>query len=307
MGRPAVLTRFRRALLWQDSLLSLSFDRPPARSCSDNRRIYLQSSGSASLGYVECMHHYCDIGRHLLERPRSERASIDIMWFHLRQVDEVLSKSAPHLRSLTECTSRQSRMEHHAFRLQASSCASFICRPALLSLPVPGKEAEHSSLLARARHDLLETIHAFLDLQTLTVLPLRTWAMIHASISAGLLLRLIEDSEPSEEVRELLNALVSAIFRNSGTDDLGQPGLSVSHLRALRILRGALTRERSDHTPSAEPTTNTITHGQGVQTYGYPDSHDTYNSTQVTSLFSDAEMAELSLDNFGNIEWGMSD
>jgi hypothetical protein len=309
--RPTVLTRTRSALLWQDSLLSLSFDRPPARCHLNERDIHPQLSDLTSLGYIECMHHYCDIGRQLLKRPRTERARIDIMWMHLQHADEVSSKSAPHLQSLVDCSSRQSRIEHHVFRLQASSCASFICRPALLFQPSRGEEAEYRSLLIRAKHDLLETIHAFLDLQTLTVLPLRTWSMIHASISAALLLQLMEDSRPSEQVRKLQNALVDAISRDCGSHNLSSPApdqswLSTSHLRALRTLRAVLSREETNRQSSTEPVIETTNIGPTAQLYEHLDPSGTYIPIQVDNMFRDAEMAELSLDTFGNIQWGKS-
>lgn len=288
----------RQSLLWQDSLLSLSFDRPPARASSDPEPLLPQNTNG--LSYIECMYAWSQIGRQLLEKTRHERANVDTMMHFLNMLDEINSKSQPHLRALSACTSRQSRMEHHAFRLQQAFCSSFVCRPALLCINAPGRDDELRIIIDRAQISLLETIQAFMALQSLTVLPLRSWSMIHAAIGAALLLQVQERTTQTQEIRTLQNSLINALSRecsgeSGSASSQTQPWLSVSHLRALRTLKGSLTKrplvnENYDHLA-------TTTHEQ-------PENNITDHST--TNLLGEAELANLAMDNFGNIEWGKS-
>ncbi|KAK6000580.1 hypothetical protein QM012_003305 [Aureobasidium pullulans] len=287
-----------RSLLWQDSLLSLSFDRPPARASVDPETFPPEDNNG--LSYIECMYEWSQIGRQLLEKTRHERANVDTMLQFGEKLDQINSKSQPHLRMLSACTSRQSRMEHHAFRLQQAFCSSFVCRPALLCVNAPEREDELQVILGRAQASLLETIQAFMALQSLTVLPLRSWSMIHAAIGAALLLQVQERTAGTEETRTLQNSLINALSRecsgeSGSASSQTQPWLSVSHLRALRTLQGSLTRR---------PLTNEIDNQAATTIQERPQNDTTHYPT--TNLLSETELADLAMDNFGNIEWGKS-
>lgn len=288
-----MLKCYRQSLLWQDSLLSLSFDRPPAKYSPDTEA---EPTPESDLSYIQCMYAWSAIGRELLERSRSERASVDTMQLYLEKLDEINSRSQSHLRAISACASRQARMEHHAFHLQQAFCSSFVCRPAMLSTNTPGREEEVSFILVRARDALLETIRAFMALQSLTILPLRSWSMIHAAISAALLLQLQDEVSHSDEARILQNSLINALSRESGSESESsssqtQPWLSVSHLRALRTLKGSLAKRPSVNETRYHATTDLS-------------QHDEIPERPPTNLLSEAEMADLSMDNFGNIDWG---
>lgn len=155
-------------------------------------------------------------------------------------------------------------------------------------------------ILDKAQDSLLETIQAFMALQSLTVLPLRSWSMIHAAIGAALLLQVQERTAQTEEIRKLQNSLINALSREcSGESGFAssqtQPWLSISHLRALRTLKGSLTKRPLTSGNYDQPATTS--HGQ-------PENNITDSST--TNLLGEAELADLAMDNFGNIEWGKS-
>jgi hypothetical protein len=285
----SLLNVYRQFLLWQDSLLSLSFDRPPAGASSDLET--LLSQDGSDLSYIQCMYAWSHIGRQLLEKSRHERASIDTMLHILSQLDQINLKSQQHLRVLSACTSRQARTEHYAFRLQQAFCSSFVCRPALLCSNAPGREGELSTILDRAQNSLVETIEAFMALQSLTILPLRSWSMIHAVIGAALLLQVQERTAHNEEIRTLQNSLINTLSRECSGES--QPWLSMSHLRALRTLKGSL----------AERPLTEESHNQAAPISLEQPGNDTTQDL-TTNLLSEAELANLAMDNFGNIEWG---
>lgn len=279
----------RQFLLWQDSLLSLSFDRSPARASCDLEA--LLSQDGSDLSYIQCMYAWSHIGRQLLEKSRHERANVDTMLRILSHLDQINLKSQQHLRVLSACTSRQARTEHYAFRLQQAFCSSFVCRPALLCGNAPGREGELSIILDRAQDSLVETIQAFMALQSLTILPLRSWSMIHAVIGAALLLQVQERTSQTEEIKTLQSSLINTLSRECSGES--EPWLSISHLRALRTLKGSLTKR---------PLTDAAS-DQAAPTRLEQPGNDT-NEDFAANLLSEAELANLAMDNFGNIEWG---
>lgn len=236
------------------------------------------------------------IARDLLEKPRGERAGIDTMQHYLQQLDQVKVRSQPHLKTLLSCTSRQARMEHHAFRLQQAFGLSFVCRPVVSALGIPATEAALSFIHERAREALLETLRAFMALQTLTILPLRSWSMIHAAISAALVLQLQGEAGCSDEATNLQNDLVDALTREcsetGGSDTAqAQPWLSTAHLRALRTLQDSLKKRSSE-------SASVVAMLDSSQNYGPANS-------LPADIFGGHEMPDLVLDDYGNIDWGM--
>lgn len=244
-------------MLWQDCLLSLSFDRPIV-SCSGHGEHYVLPD-ETHLDYVGCMFELTMIGRAFLGRPQTERAQSDVGVHHLNMLDKIKSKWYLYTGKRSNHRSRQARMEEHVLCLHMAFFTSVVCRGFLKLRKPSGPDAEHDVLCMKGRTSLLETMQAFLSLQSLSVLPLRSWSMIHAGLSAALLFELFGPSNNpppgSENVQmRFINALSSIdLTGDSNTEIYKQPLLSASHMKAMRALRHTIIKRQSQQAVQTSP------------------------------------------------------
>jgi len=183
-----------------------------------------------------------EIGRSFLQKPHLERATPEVAMHFLNLLDDLRKKHALHVESTLARQTRRIRMEQHALRLHISFLTSVVCRGFLRR--EGGRD--HDALATRARCSFVETMQAFLDLQSLTIVPLRSWSMIHAGISSALLLELYGNQEQTVELKRVRNRFLNVLSSDrSGGDDAAdsdnQPWLCASHLKALNVLRNSIT------------------------------------------------------------------
>jgi signal transduction histidine kinase len=110
----------------------------------------------------------------------------------------------------------------------------------------------HSELLrSRAKASLIDASKAFLEFQALSVVPLRSWSMVHTVLSSTLLLCIWEETRNDAECRNLQQRVIDvfsssdARISDEGTSlyESDSQWLSARHIRALVTLRSALDRE----------------------------------------------------------------
>jgi hypothetical protein len=143
--------------------------------------------------------------------------------------------------------------EHLALRIHVSFCVSVLCRPAML--PRTSLYPRLRILRDRAKDSLVEAAKAFLDFETLSIVPLRTWSMVHTVLSSTLLLCLWEVTRHDPACRDLQQRVIEVFSRvgTDGEDGNGQHGngqwLSTRHIHALVALRNAVrdTPMREEH------------------------------------------------------------
>lgn len=166
---------------------------------------------------------------------------------YLQHIDNVFQKSQPHLFARDNCTSLQQNLEHLALKMHTSFCVSVACRPAMKQSQEP---ISHSDILrSRAKGSLIDASRAFLDFQALSVVPLRSWSMVHTVLSSTLLLCMWEETRNDPECRNLQQRVIDVFSASDSRSDDGSMAetdrqwLSARHIRALVTLRGALDRE----------------------------------------------------------------
>lgn len=210
---------------------------------------------------MSCMKTLVDIGRTYVENSHAERATLGVALSYLGLMDQLQRLRDSHLGAPSTRPSRQGRMEQHALDLHINFTISVICRSFLKRAPPVGREGiDHEMLASRAKLSFVATMQAFLDLQSLTIVPLRTWSMIHAGLSSALLLELF--GPPSQQpqsprkkqaptARDVQMRFIKVLSNerrpasDSSIDSDNQPWLSASHLKALRALKNSISRRRS--------------------------------------------------------------
>lgn len=166
----------------------------------------------------------------------------------LVEVDNLQLQLQPHLKNITSSKNMQQRLEHLAFRIHASFMTSFICRPAIKHPSQVTDSDQDRSLRNRAKSSLIEASKAFLDFQKLSIVPMRTWSMIHAVLTSTVLLGIWEDTRNDTECRDLQKKVMDiflaldnpSLASDNGAAEEGGGWLSGPHIRALMTLKNSL-------------------------------------------------------------------
>lgn len=180
----------------------------------------------------------------------------------LQKIDDCWSHAQPYLQSRDLCCSLQALLEHLALQINASFAICFLCRPAIKkSTPVPQNEI-HQFLVTRAKNGLQNILKAFLDFQTLSIVPLRNWSMIHSALTSMLLLSIWEETRNDSVSRDLQERVLHVLLEASRCDvDLyantehpchRTDWLSTKHVQALMNLLETI-RDTSRPTSGTTP------------------------------------------------------
>ncbi|KAI9727008.1 MAG: hypothetical protein M1834_008590 [Cirrosporium novae-zelandiae] len=237
-------------VVWQDSLLCLCFDRPPAVAMH-RRDNPIPTMDPSELSYTDAMYHICDIGLGTVVTRDSPQFDVNQSLQALLEIDDLRLHVKPHLQSKDNCKTFQQHFEYFAFRLHTSFLASVICRPAIRHVPSSQEQSKYTLLVERAKISLVNTAQAFLVFQSLSIVPLRTWSMIHSGLSSALLLGLWRETRDCPESRDLQRGIFKVFSSQEGeateTEILGDPNcawLSKAHIRALLALRSVIHDEQ---------------------------------------------------------------
>ncbi|KAJ5112907.1 hypothetical protein N7456_001441 [Penicillium angulare] len=237
-----------RAIVWQDSLLCMCYDRPPIVSVT-GWPLDAAIHERLDLSYAETMHLICRLGLDIMRLDGS--TGIDQALEGLQKLDGIGQKSQHYLRSREYCMSLQQNLEHLALRMHTSFCVSVLCRPAMKQSQAPQLYPHGDLLRARAKGSLIDASKAFLDFQALSIVSLRSWSMVHTVLSSTLLLCIWEETRHDPECRSLQQRVID-VFSTSDSkateegpllSDNETQWLSARHIRALVTLRTALDRE----------------------------------------------------------------
>ena len=240
------LTWSRFTIVWQDSLLCLCYDRPPIVTITGwpaDTAIFTR----LDLSYTDVMHYLCRIALETTKPEDTEVHEISRSLDALTTLDNVYNRAQLHLRLRENCRSLHQNFEHLALKMHVSLGISVLCRPAIKRAQPHDPQYGYELLRARAKASLVDASKAFLDFQTLSIVPLRTWSMVHTVLSSTLLLCVWEETRHDPECRDLQQKVIevfSAIEPAGSGDpksasDNGQ-WLSEQHIRALVTLRNAV-------------------------------------------------------------------
>ncbi|TVY32581.1 hypothetical protein LSUB1_G007782 [Lachnellula subtilissima] len=248
---PSPRTKLWEALVWQDSLLSLCFDRPPVTtpSISDTQLV-------RELRYQDAMNLLCDgTLRAIRDRANGNAPNFVAILENVYRIEEIYQNSI----ASTGIQSRLSiskRSEMFALRLHISFVIAWICRPALANSRSPERRTEIQLILIEKCHtNLLGCIRAFVRLHSVNSLASSSWPIIHNGLSSALLLGLLGATNTNLEVRQLQGEILDILSAESDNDNDQEQGvggnveLSAPHVRALAVLRRLYNNRPADPVP----------------------------------------------------------
>lgn len=228
------------ALLWQDSLLSISYDRASSTTTIDHTVPLSPHTASGTRTYVESMYRLCKVGLDIVrerQRPQNSHDALMRITEHRNELQEIMVDAADYLKDSRRCRSMRDQLEHWALYLHISYITSELCRPAI-SPSTAGFDLS-KGLRKTCIDSLTNTVEAFLGLQNMTPFATRSWTSVHRSISSALLLGILGEHTRNERARSLLTNLVQVL--GDVTANVDPAELSAPITRSVSALQRLLS------------------------------------------------------------------
>ncbi|KAJ5545271.1 Transcription factor [Penicillium sp. DV-2018c] len=230
-------------LLWQDTFLSFTYDRPPNVNRLSTSIPHDPDTGSA-LSFAECVCTLCQI---LLGQARQENTETvtEILSFKSRMA-AIFETAAPFLVDKMNCRSLQDHLERLA--LSINICYA-ICRLCRRVLETPGNESvahasgvDVHSVRMECVECAAEAVESFLDMHHLAAAVCRSWAFVHNAVSCALTLQSIVDTGPQRSHADMLVKRLIAVLEREERQSVWQDtDTNVRYFgpysRALKALR----------------------------------------------------------------------
>jgi len=199
-------------IVWQDSLLSLSFDRAPVAVTTRCQIPLGPTALTEGFSYTEAMYHVCQKILQSVRNDTSSEPDFNQIIADSMEVENIREQVYPSLRLKEECKTVQDRLQHYALRLHTSFVVSVLCRPALRRGEFIGMDMAQKGLLAeKCKQNLTETVRMYLKMHSLSVIPTRSWAFTYHGLSSAVLLGILGETKTDPEVRQLQGDLISAL------------------------------------------------------------------------------------------------
>jgi hypothetical protein len=206
------LTISRWTIVWQDSLLSLSFDRSPIAIMTRCELPLSPTALTEGLTYTEAMYYLCQKILVSVNNDTNSQPDFDKIIADSIEVENIRSRVRPELRIKEACKTVQDRLQHCAVILHTSFVVSVLCRPALRRGESPGMNSTQKQILAeKCKENLAETVRMYLKMHSLSVIPTRSWAFTYHGLSSAVLLGILGETKTDPEVRTLQGNLISAL------------------------------------------------------------------------------------------------
>ncbi|UJO22323.1 uncharacterized protein CLAFUR5_09190 [Fulvia fulva] len=222
------------AIIWQDSYLSITYDRNAALDV--NTMPMPHHFGPVS-SYHSSMYRMCKIMLDIVRdrsRVSSSREQVARVNQHREEIAAVMKDATDHLRDSRLCTTSQETLEHWALYLHTSYSMSELCRPAIS--PSTSNEVI-KSFKQVCIENLINTVEAFLGLNNITIFARQSWAAIHRGLSCALLLGILGEHSRNERARKLIGRFVTLMTDITSTVDPGEISAPVQRgIAALRKL-----------------------------------------------------------------------
>jgi hypothetical protein len=293
------------ALLWQDSLLSVSYDRASSTTTIDHTVPLSQHTAPGTRTYVESMYRLCKVGLDIVrerQRPQNSHDSLIRVTEHRNELQEIMIDAADYLKDSRRCRSMRDQLEHWALYLHISYITSELCRPAI-SPTTAGLDLS-KTLRKTCIDSLTNTVEAFLGLQNMTPFATRSWSAVHRSLSSALLLGILGEHNRNERARGLLQNIIqvlSDVTKDVDPAEMATPiTRSVSALERLLKITSTHNRKTSESGSQASPTMHVFT---------ADDINNALLSNTDGNMFSQSPLLGLELDSspyalMESIVWG---
>lgn len=228
-------------LVWQDTFLSLTYDRPPSTLTMSCPIPYQHDT--EGLNFPESIFTLC---RLVLEKARQEIAGnlpdpFESMCKYKQQLEGVRDAAAPFLKDKSKCVSLQDHLERLALGVHLGY---LLCRLNRVYLDTVGPDSSFPADVAvDCVQRAMQVVECFLDLHRFSATVCRSWAFVHTSVSCAITLKSLshvplEDQRKPEMLVQRLTAVLEKEEKDSEwTDAESNLRYFGPYSRALKALR----------------------------------------------------------------------
>jgi hypothetical protein len=236
--REATNIRHRKlwwSYLWQEYSLALCFgktsmvqvthEEPPVRSATN-------------LSYNDCMLLLCKLAISARPDPTAERSSLKTEIDALATARHLHEKALPRLADRANCRTIQDRIEYYSLRISQGFVVSCMSQTLMKACARMGWDQQSKHLQSMCKEGAFDCLQAFVDMQSFSVVPLRTWMFIFSALSSALVLAALSDDGDRPRIQELQRQLLHSLAERDREMELPhRPGLYSRYPKALNLLR----------------------------------------------------------------------
>ena len=201
------------AVLWQDSLLCISYDRATSTATPDTPfpppDLTIDRGG---LQFAECMYRIAKVGLMTVRNriaPQSIESRLSRCVDLRDEITRTRDTAADHLKDQRNCKTIRDQVEYWVLRLHASFMTSELCRPAIS--PGTADFDKGAALRRLCIANLLTTVEAFNGLSSASPLHARSWAVLHRALSAALLLGILGEPLRNSRAHDVIRQLIKTM------------------------------------------------------------------------------------------------
>jgi hypothetical protein len=300
----------RWQIIWQDSLLSITFDRISPTSIVSHHN---HTAAASKLSYIDVMRRLSKLGLDIVQY-RSVSQTTELQLLQIVQcrdwINEDVQQLEPHLRDLSKCRLIREQLEFWNLLLHRSYILSELCRPAIRNQR-QGKEQHKvltQSIFTLCIDSLANTVEAFLGLQEITKFAMQSWAAVHRSLSSALLLLILGKPNKSERIRRLVANLTTVMSEVLSTIEAAEiPAPLTRSVEALQRLNSISNGTYQEQTiPELTTSDNNSNNNNSLFGHSSFDSlYESNSSSPQTFYFENQETSPYSVLN--SIIWGNVD
>ena len=232
------------AIVWQDSLLSITYDRASATGMLEVSSMPPPQDIGPTSAYHAVMYQLSKVGLDIVRDravPMSSGEQIARITKHRDELANMLRDAAEYLRDSRKCNSSRETIEHWGLYLHSSYHMSELCRPAIS----PHADPELANAFKQTCIDnLVNTVEAFLGLNNIvsrvlqevagvytdsgdkTTFARSSWAAVHRALGSAVMLGIIGEHTRSERAGRLLSRFINVmadITNNLDPQEISSP------------------------------------------------------------------------------------
>ena len=213
---------YRWQIVWQDSLLSITFDRFSQASIAAHNR---PLKSATELSYIDSMRRLCKIGLEIVQQRTISRPIREHLQRIVEYRDDIQQEEQHlvlHLTDIAKCRSMKEQLEFWNLYLHRSYILSELCRPVLRFRAARWQDELSRTLYSFCLENMANTVEAFLGLQNITTFATQSWAAIHRSLSCALLLSILREPSRNQRVQNLVFKLTAVMSHITMGVDLSE-------------------------------------------------------------------------------------
>ncbi|KAJ5674207.1 Transcription factor [Penicillium macrosclerotiorum] len=238
----------RWMLLWQDTFLSFTYDRPPS-TINHSSTIPHRADSGPEKSFAECIFTLCQV---LLDRARNyDTEIVSSTLTYKRRVEAVWDDAAPFLRSKSRCRTLQDHLEYLGLRIHVNYGICRLCRLILDTTSTTNPTlVDLDSLQKDCCNRATEAIESFLDMHRLSATVCRSWAFVHNAVSCAFTLQNIDARASEAHSAELVKRLVTVLGHEERMSSWQDADTNIRsfgpYSRALKALKESISNGSSD-------------------------------------------------------------